>query len=70
MITLSTRRNNRKRSLTDSVTTNIIDDFEHKLKAEMRRQSCQGIHSTYSGCTFIQVFFILLLHFYFNSGIR
>ena len=35
-------------TMTDSITTNIIGNFEHELTAELRRQSCQGIHSAYS----------------------
>jgi hypothetical protein len=38
--------------MTDSISANIFSDFEHEITAEISRQGCQGIHSTYSVPTF------------------
>jgi hypothetical protein len=49
--------------MTDPITTYIVADFKHELTAEIRRQTCQGIHSTYSACTIFLCFFIRVIIF-------
>jgi hypothetical protein len=56
--------------MTDSITANITSGFEHEISSEIRRQGCQGIHSTYSVSTIASFAIIItLFDIFFNSGI-
>ena len=57
-------------TLTDSITTNITSGFEHEITAEISRQGCQGIHSTYSAPTFLVCYVTVLGIDFFNSGLK